>query len=1712
VNGQVSDTSTVPHQRNFGPLSKPSSDTDAAQPKKARRNKRRVLLRVLFGLLLLPFLLVAIAVILLYLPPIQNVVRGKAVDFLTDKIGTVVTLESLHLRFPLGVKLEGLYVEDQRGDTLLYAGDVRTRVGLRALFGKRILLDPIELSDVRATLYQDSDSVFNFDFIIDAFVGPDTAVVEVQKDGTGGFNFAIGAVRLKRIHYDMLMEPSELALDLHLGELELDFDLFALDPMAYHVDELVLKNTRIAMRSASGEPAPPTYPDLENPLADIDVRFNGISLEEVSFSMMTTDTGDSLWIAVNEAELNTRSIDLTKQQLALEELDLDGLKIGMLAMSRETVVDTVTSADPAWLDRDDGFRFWTQDWDLTIDELRMANSGFAMHADSIIGPALLFDPAHIAFTNMALDATDVAVSNSRIALGLNSLVAHGGRDSTAVELAFQAEATPGAFILHDGSAKALGNAVTFRLEARPGDLSTVHRTPYEVPIEVEVGSALRMAELLPLLHELGVELPAAVNTDERWDTRLWLTGTPRRADRMGISLVGDQGSRISLEGTTRAADRWPYNTFELRLDELTMGRGMRQVMRAYTPPDIVLPQRLTMRGNASGQGGMVRTVLALDSDLGRITGFGVVNDWNGRIPDGLDLALTASALDVGRFIGDTAMAPMSFKIIAGGERLNSPTRIGSFALTPEVLSYGGNDLSSLFLNVSVDGDSLDVALGSRAEAVDVILDASGRWPEAGDSLAFNVDLIVRKLQLKDIGVTEHVLDTYGRIAGRVAVSPEGFGRVGLRGEGLRLANAEREFRFERFKLHALFDTDSTAVELDSDAITLDYHTNLGIDSLLPRSTAKFQSFFRPEGSFVPQPGKSMDLALTLPRPDWLTEMVLPDLHALDLRNFSGSYDSDSDVLRFAIDLPHADYGGIDVHGLLVQVDAEQNQLQGSMHLQRVERDSIFVENLSLEATSANDLLHAMLVMRDGEHEVYRVGASLAREDAIPVLRMDKEFMLNYRPWTADSTNALYFAEEGLRAENFALSSNGQRVELRTGRQRNHIAFTDLQLTTLSELVSSTDSVPLVSGRLNGTLSLPFVEEGRLAGELTIAELDAKGVRLGDLAVRFTELQDQRYRAQLGLTDASNRMQAKADADFSQDDAVIHGDAELAFKDLSFLKPFISGYLFSLSGGLNGRLRYVQDGAAVSVIGKATLENAGVGVIQTGAVYRFPNETIVFDEQGLLLENVTVLDSSDNSFRLDGRVLTASGTTPGLDLRLRTQRFQLVNSTIEQNPMFFGDLFGNIDLSIGGTATSPVVGGHVGILDGTRISVVLPGSRVELIEHEGIVLFTDDYDGMDTLALNTDGQMLRDSLAAQLPGVELDLKIKLDKRAVFAVVIDPTTGDEATFSGEADLVFRYSPDGDIHVSGPFTIAQGGYTLEFYGLVKKRFELVPGGTVVWDGDLLQARMNVQARYRSNTAPFPLVANAGGGITESERNRLQARLPFDVLINIRESLSSPDISFGLDLDRMSRNNFPQVNSQLEQLQQPANEEELNRQVFALLVLNTFIQDEGTNAQPGTNLATTAARNSVNSILTDQLNNLTGERIKGMDIQLGVNTYDQTTGGEVYQRTTVDYKVSQRILNDRVNIEAGGSIGVDERNPSVGAISNTNAAQYAITYDLTKDGRLRLRAFHENAFDLFDGEIINNGIAIALTRDFEENSRDREKRRKAIIQQRDAKRPEDE
>jgi hypothetical protein len=1670
---------------------------------KPPRNWRRLLRKIALRLLLIPILVVAFVVLLVYVPPVQHLIRGRAVAYLAGKTGTKVELERLRIIFPLDVRLEGLYVPDLNGDTLLHAGHINASLGLRALLQGRLLFKNVELSDVRADLRQDADSTFNFDFFITAFTKEDPATQEVVADTTEGIQLDLRSMHLERIHFSMHLQPSELDMQVRLGELDASLDTFDLSPLKFHLNSIVLRHTSVDMRTTSGEPTPPIYPALTNPLADIDVRFRTIDAEDVRFTLATTNTGDSLWVALQRGAMDAREMAPARQRLHLATADLVGLHLGTVSKAKPAET-TDTDSLPLWLDQHDGFRFWTQDWDLAIDQLAVTNSDIAFHTDSISTPALLLDPAHLAFTGVGLGARDMQMNNGRIALQLDSLYVHGGPNGDRADLSAHVDATADTLSLTEGRITALGNSFTFRATAAPGDLSVVYRTPETVPLDAEVAGELRLADLLPLLHQFGVELPNGAAIEERWKTQLWVTGTAQDIQRAGIQLDGDQGSILHANGRISNPTQWPNSRYALTVEDLTMGAGIRQLMQAFAPPDVPLPQRLVLRGEAQGYGLDASAKVDLKSDLGDLVGHAEASGWKGSMPGMIDVDLKADRIAAARLTGDTALGPVSFTLAARGDGLHDDSRRGTLTLNPTLLTYNGNDLSSLRLMAEAVGDSLRLDLTTATEAVELDLHTEGPWPKAGDSLAMNVDLSLIRLHLRELGLTSHVLNAEGRITGRIALMPDQRGRIALQAPGLRIFNNERTFAFEGFALNGLLDADSTAVDLDSDVAHLAYHANLSLDSTLTLIRERLLSAFQEPYAFQPPHGRHIDLKVDLPGTQRLASLLLPELHAMEVKRFEGRYDSDLDALALNVDVPLLDYAGVEIKGFTIDLAAAGPQLEGELAVMRVMRDSLHVDDLVLQATNVPGALKTLLRLRNGKEDRYRIGLDLRREDGIPVAHLQEELVLDRNLWKAKSGNALYLDPDGLHAHDLVITSGSQRIELRTEEDGNHLDIEGFELANITGLVRSVDSLAVLHGTLDANVLLPLHDDERLKADLAVRELELMDVALGMVEAEIVEDREDRFEGSLRLDAGTNRASATFEVDVREEAPRTIVDSELDLKDLALFEPLAKAYLFDLSGALNGELHYEQDGDAVKVLGSTAITNGHFGLIQTGAVYRILNDTVTFDARGLAMNGFEVLDAKDNLFRLDGRINTGVDRDPELDLRLRTDRFQLVNSTAKDNPMFYGKLFSGIDLHIGGTATTPTVKGEVSVQDSTALSVVLPGSKVEMIDHEGIVQFTADYDALDTLVLKSDSEMLRDSLAAQLPGIDLDLRIKLDRNARFAIVIDPTTGDAASFRGEADLHFRYDPLGDIYLQGPFTVVDGGYTLEFYGLVKKRFELVPGGTIVWDGDPLAGRMDVQAKYSTKVAPYPLVANARGGLPESERNALQAPLPFDVLINIREAVQAPNISFGLDMDRQVRNSYPQVNSVLDQLAKPSNQEELNRQVFGLLVLSTFIENETGTTSGGSSLASTAARNSVNGILTQQLNRLTGQRIKGMDVQLGVNTYDQSEGGQSYSRTTVDYKVTQRILNDRVSIEAGGSLGYNEKKQDVSAMSNTKAPQYAIAYDVTKDGRLRLRVYHENAYDLYDGELVNNGVAIMLTRDFEKNAKELDALRKQISQQR--------
>jgi hypothetical protein len=204
----------------------------------------------------------------------------------------------------------------------------------------------------------------------------------------------------------------------------------------------------------------------------------------------------------------------------------------------------------------------------------------------------------------------------------------------------------------------------------------------------------------------------------------------------------------------------------------------------------------------------------------------------------------------------------------------------------------------------------------------------------------------------------------------------------------------------------------------------------------------------------------------------------------------------------------------------------------------------------------------------------------------------------------------------------------------------------------------------------------------------------------------------------------------------------------------------------------------------------------------------------------------------------------------------------------------------------------------------------------------------------------------------------------------------------------------------------------------------------------------------------------------------------------------LMKPVITFDIVLptDRsspVSGDIIKNVDTRLAQLRQEPSE--LNKQVFALLLLNRFVGDNPFQSSSSGFNAASFARQSVSKLLTEQLNNLAGNLIEGVDINFDVVSTDDYTTGSLKSRTDLNVGLSKRLLNDRLTVTVGSNFELQGPQQSKQQ-SNNLAGNIAINYQLSRDGKYMLRLYRKNDYyGVVDGYIVETGLNFIITLDFD-------------------------
>jgi translocation and assembly module TamB len=324
-------------------------------------------------------------------------------------------------------------------------------------------------------------------------------------------------------------------------------------------------------------------------------------------------------------------------------------------------------------------------------------------------------------------------------------------------------------------------------------------------------------------------------------------------------------------------------------------------------------------------------------------------------------------------------------------------------------------------------------------------------------------------------------------------------------------------------------------------------------------------------------------------------------------------------------------------------------------------------------------------------------------------------------------------------------------------------------------------------------------------------------------------------------------------------------------------------------------------------------------------------------------------------------------------------------------------------------------------------------------------------------------------------------------------------------GEAALNGGIDPSGKVTLTGTYELQQGTYELSF-NFLRRKFDIQKGSRIIWQGEPTKAEVDLTAMYIANTAPIDLVESQLPEMTATVRNMYRQRIPFEVYLIMTGELMKPTIAFDIKLPEdknynVSKDIVANANTKLEQIrQQPG---ELNKQVFALLLLNRFIREDPFTTGNTSISAEGLARQSASKLLTEQLNQLAAGLVEGVDINFDVESSEDYSTGQFQNRTDLNVALSKRLLNDRLTVTVGSNFGL-EGTRNTNRQSNNIAGNVALDYQLSKDGRYLLRAYRKNEYEgILEGYIVETGLGLVVTIDYNkfreifESARKREQRR---------------
>lgn len=1633
------------------------------------------MLKTLAWVLGIIILLLVAVLTLAQLPAVQTRLAQEAASFVSRRTHTPVRIQKIAIGFPGTVRIEHLFAADLSRDTLIYAGSISAGIDLTGLLQHRLDVSFLEVDSVNLRLARTpNDSSFNFNFLIRAFASGDKPKKEVAdaKTDTTKKSFAInpGKVHLQKIRVLFDDRYGGTSLSVSLNELALRMDHMDLDKLDFDYKDVYINGLKTSVMLGEGKKttaAKDTVPG-KMPL----IHGDKIILRNVQFTYEAPDRHERLAANAGLLEVDKTEVLLAQQKVSIGKLLLAGSDVSFKSAGAEPKQNA-----PA---KDINPSSGSSSWKISARTIELLEDRFKYDADTN-ARTNGFDPAHISLDALSMKADNAFYSSDSMSVQMKALTVTDLSRFSLKKMKGKLVMTPRRIGASDVEMITSNSSLRFSaglwfssLASLKDSLSALRVEAAFRPIHVSVKDLLYFSPSLsqkPFLDDPSNYVTLYGSFKGRVDNirgKNIVIRTARQTElRTDIAIRGLPDVKKAFFDVTG-------------LDLATGAEDLHHLAGNALPSGIAWPDTLKLKGKWSGTLNAFKGSIGLVSDLGNASVEMKVEE-SGSYSAGF----SAEKFDLGKLLKkQSLLGPVSCTVAANGAGWLKPAMSASVDASVSEARFNGYTYHDLQAQGQYASKAAEGTVSLHDEYADFTIQGKVNLNQGNEQLSASLDL--KGIDLQKLNFYKEDL----RIAMKGKVNLKGRQLDSLNGDmgisGLVITHNGKMYLLDSVLAAAVNKEGRNEFNLKSAVVSLKYQGDIEPGRLKEALTDHLYSYFHP-ANFTP-PAKPIAPAtfsfdLEVNDHPVLSEVFLPGLTNFSGIQASGRFSSRDKILNLDVGLKDASYNSITVKNFSMAVRSDASSLTPVLSIDKLVGPQVKVENVAMKGKLANDKAEFDISSTDsaGGKKLLVRPVVTAERSGYKVHIDPSQFYLMNSAWQVAEDNYVLTGKEGFMIHNLAISRLNSEVKLNSPANKFNddveLKVKEFSLETISGILEKDTN--LVKGFVNGNVVLKRSQSTYgLIADLGISGLQVREYPLGDLAVKADQTEKNKFSFDLSLKGNGNDLRTKGALITQQGKQMLNLEVKLQPLAIKSIEALSFGQVTGASGNLEGSVSIKGELKDPSLEGSLTFKNASLNPHITNSPIYFSNETISLSGRRLSFNSFTLVDKNKHKAVINGTIDFEKISDPVFGLTVNTNDFLLMNSTSENNKEAFGRVIIDSKIKVKGSAGLPVINSSISLKNGTNFVFVVPETKLTTDRGEGVVVFEDTMKLSRILIRNSKTEMKK----SDLKGIDLSSTIHIEKKAILKLLPDPSGSDTLVAQGNADLSLSIDAGGKLSLTGLYQLTDGSYQVSLESVVKKQFRIAEGSTIAWNGDPLDAELDLRAVYSVRASPIDLVADQVSGLSESDKNGYKQNLPFLVYLKLHGPLLKPEISFEITLPANEKGALGgSVNAKLEQLSEDPSS--LNKQVFALLVLGRFVQENPLQSDaPGG--AENAVRSTVGKFLSSELNQLSAKYIPGVELNFDVQSYDDNISGG---NTAVSVGVKKQLFNERISVQLGGTVDVEGEGARQNNASDITG-DVLMEYKVTSDGRYRLKGFRRNQYEgAIEGQILETGGGVLFVKDFD-------------------------